>query len=1596
MGGTNAHVVLEQAPDLGATAEAEVSMWVLPLSAKTATGLRALGEQWLDLLHKPAPPALADLCWTASQRRTHYPTRVAVVARNHAEAAARLRPALNCLVERSHDTRPKIGFVYSGQGPQWWGMGRELFAREPAFAAALRACDEAIRATAGWSVIEEMQRDEATSRLGETEIAQPSLFALQTALTALWRSWGVCPDAVTGHSIGEIAAMLAAGALTLDEAARVVTLRGKIMQAATGGGRMASASIAECEASALVEAFDGRLNVAAINAPRSIVLSGEHAALEAALARLGEGGVAARKLPVDYAFHSSQMTALAKRFARELGRLDWRTPKIGIFSTLTGARVPEMGFDAADVARAIRAPVRFADAIEAMAQDGVDAFVEVGPHPVLGSAIAETLDAQPPRVLAASLRRGRDEGETMREACAQLYAAGVDPEWSAVQAGEGSVVSLPAYPWQRRRCWLRNTPKSAVRTPTNWLGEPSQVPGRNEWLFKLEPKAAEWLADHVIFGRPIVPGAAMMQTMAEAARLAYGRERTLTDFEIKAPLPAPAEGIETRWQILIGEDATGAQSVSLHAGERQDAHSAFSWRTIAQAAIGDAPQTPCLEGSAGAQADVGEAYARFEALGASFGPSFRLLSEVSLGDGAASAWAELPQTLDGLPAAVIDAGIQLVGILDGQEALCLPLAVDHFWIAPGMPRRVLLKAKLTARSERTIGADVVFESEDGVAVGALNGLRLAIATADAFTPAAVDVYAVTWERIALGAEAGVRRWAILGQGWAGLGLKAEANLIEIPSLDVLPADASLLVAAKQGFDATALAALINAIPDSTPRTLAIVTRGAVSTQLREHADVDTSALWGLASVAALERPDLSLRLLDLDPGEAIGGAAVAEFLGRSAEPRLARREGVYLAPRLHKSASQRLDNPHQLTLQGLGLDALTLRPITPREPDAGEVRIRVSAAGINFRDTLIALGMYEGASAPLGAECAGVVEAVGPGVKGFVQGDRVFGMMPACHATHAVARADMITKTPAALSDAEAASLPVAFVTADVGLHLLASMKRGDRVLIHAATGGVGLAAIALAKRAGAEVHATAGSPEKRDMLRSLGVVHIYNSRSTAFAEEILAATGGAGVHIALNSLTGLFVGATLKALAPRGVLLEMGKREIWSPDEVAAERPDVTYHVFNSGERAYADASIWTRFVADILPAIVSGDIARPPVRKWTLARAEDAFRWMAQARHVGKLVLLPSGRVAPVTEARYLVTGGLSGLGLFAAEWLAERGVRHLLLVGRSAPGVAAAQRLEALRAKGIDVHVASADIADADAMRTLIAAHGAPPLRGIVHAAGVAPDAPLHATTDSKIATARHGKVEGAKVLRALTKDLDLDFFVLYSAAGVMLGAPGQAAYAAANAELDALAAQWRSEGVRAFSVAWGAWAEAGMFAAMPARAQAAWAVRGLSTFGPSQAFPALDRLMDQDLAYGLIANVNWARFFTNAPAGLALEPFEAFAPQAAPALKTQIELSDPAKLKCLPQAARRQALERLITERVRELMGLSGGEVVARETPLRSAGLELADGRRVAQCAGAGGRRPVAGDAGVRLPNHRRDRREADGALGPWRTGERRAS
>jgi acyl transferase domain-containing protein len=453
VGGTNAHVILEEAPRLPEGEAAPEVSRILPLSAHRPEALRALAESWVRFLGETPAPAAA-LCYTAAERRSHHEHRLAVVGTSKEDLRARLGEALadGKGLGRRAAAPPRVGFVFSGQGPQWYAMGRELLASEPIFRDVLTECDALLRPLSGWSLLEELGAAEDRSRLAETEVAQPALFGLQVALAALWKSWGIAPDGVVGHSVGEIAALHVAGALPLPDAVRVIWHRGHIMQQATGLGRMAQVSLTAEEAAEIVRPFGERLSVGAMNGPRSVVLSGEEAALAQALAAVTARGGSHRMLPVQYAFHSAQMAPFERRLAVELADLAPAAPALAMYSTVTGGLATGQRFDGAYFGRGVSQPVRFAQAIDAMGADAYDVFLEIGPHPALSASITECLDARGhAAAVLASLRRSRPERETLLQACAGLYAAGASPAWEVFQQTPGTPVPLPAYPWQRKR-----------------------------------------------------------------------------------------------------------------------------------------------------------------------------------------------------------------------------------------------------------------------------------------------------------------------------------------------------------------------------------------------------------------------------------------------------------------------------------------------------------------------------------------------------------------------------------------------------------------------------------------------------------------------------------------------------------------------------------------------------------------------------------------------------------------------------------------------------------------------------------------------------------------------------------------------------------------------------------------------------------------------------------------------------------------------------------------------------------------------------------------------------------------------------------------
>ena len=592
VGGTNSNVIVEEAPKLSPvatdTAVAD-GCHLLPLSAQSAAALEALVKSWIGFLAE-TPATIDDLCHTAGLRRTHYDFRVAVTGHSRDELHTRLEafskdastPARAAAAQRI----PSIGFVFCGQGAQWFAMGRELLANEAHFREVVASCDELLRPLARWSLLEELSLTEERSRLAETEIAQPAIFAIQVALAALWKAWGVTPDCVIGHSVGEIAALHVAGALDLPEAIRIVFHRAKIMQRATGNGRMAAVSLSESEAADIVAPFGSRLGIGAINGPRSVVLSGEGGAIDEVLATLQRRDVGYRMLPVNYAFHSAQMEKLKDEFVARLGRVGAADPLIPFISTVTGRHAITRP-NAEYFGSSMREPVRFAAAAREMLQD-INLIVEIGPHPVLGAAIADCAIPQhsAPLVLA-SLRRGRPERETMLQACAGVYKAGRDINWKNVQL-PGQIVDLPSYPWQRRRHWVpvrQGRAVNTVRIDHPLLGERTEVAGREAFLYQADSASTPaWLADHRIGDRVLAPAAAVMEAFSAAGVHFLGTPVEIVGFAMHRPLALPENGeIPIRWQVIVEKTESGEVELQWHASQTDTTSGPARWQSIANA-----------------------------------------------------------------------------------------------------------------------------------------------------------------------------------------------------------------------------------------------------------------------------------------------------------------------------------------------------------------------------------------------------------------------------------------------------------------------------------------------------------------------------------------------------------------------------------------------------------------------------------------------------------------------------------------------------------------------------------------------------------------------------------------------------------------------------------------------------------------------------------------------------------------------------------------------------------------------------------------------------------------------------------------------------
>ncbi|WP_265593233.1 type I polyketide synthase [Verrucomicrobium sp. BvORR034] len=557
-GGANAHVIVSEAParpQPDGPVMADGRSWPLVLSARSEEALRgnaARVADWLEARSNAngSTPLLPDLTYTLGARRNHHQYRMTLVPQTMPEAIEELRayaagspgPKVQASFTPRPEQAPKVGFVMSGQGPQWWGMGRELMKHEPVFRATMERCAEAMKPWARFSLLEELARTEETSQVARTEVGQPAIFAMQVSLAALWQSWGVNPAAVVGHSVGEVAAACVAGIFSIEDGARIIVQRARFMEdCARGEGTMLAVGLSEEEARAVIARHDRTVSIAAFNGPRSLTMAGPRVSLEAIQSELEGQGVFARLVKVDHPFHHALMQPAADALVAAISEMKPLAETVPFFSTVTGERCSGESCDAAHWGRGIRQPVLFAPAVNALADHGVDVWLEISAHPALAHSIQECLTARGVKApVLSSIRRER-EHDTMLETVTNLHRNAVEADFSAITPSRRQL-ALPAYAWDRSRWWSESPDWKEGRLGKGGRGLlDTRLPRATPtWSARLDSRHMAFLKDHKVESHVIFPAAGFVELVLEAGvQLFEGRPFAVEDFEIRKPLILP-------------------------------------------------------------------------------------------------------------------------------------------------------------------------------------------------------------------------------------------------------------------------------------------------------------------------------------------------------------------------------------------------------------------------------------------------------------------------------------------------------------------------------------------------------------------------------------------------------------------------------------------------------------------------------------------------------------------------------------------------------------------------------------------------------------------------------------------------------------------------------------------------------------------------------------------------------------------------------------------------------------------------------------------------------------------------------------------------
>ncbi|ABL04449.1 sulfolipid-1 biosynthesis phthioceranic/hydroxyphthioceranic acid synthase [Mycobacterium ulcerans] len=1519
MSGTNVHAILEEPPtpaparDQASAEPGMASPLLFALSSTSADGLRQTARELAEWVGSRADSAdsteAVDLAYTLARRRAHRPVRTAVVAASLPELVEGLQEvAEGDLVYEAAVGRGDRGpvWVFSGQGSQWAAMGADLLANEPVFAATVAAVEPIIAHESGFSVTEAMTAPEKVTGIDKV---QPTLFAMQVALAAtMEKTYGVRPGAVIGHSLGEAAAAVVAGSLSLEDGARVISRRSKLMLRISGAGAMASVELpAKQVNSELMARGIDDVAVAVVASPQSTVVGGATDTVRDLVARWEQREVMAREVAVDVASHSPQVDPILEDLATALADIVPSDPKVPYYSATLFDPRERPTCDAAYWVDNLRNTVQFAAAVQAALEDGFRVFAELSPHPLLTHAVdqnARSLDMS--AAVLAGMRREQPLPHGLRGLLTDVHSAGAAVDFSVLYPA-GRLVNAPPPAWTHRRFFVDGEGQDSKAqgacsvTVHPLLGAHvrlSEQPERHVWQTDVGTDTLSWLSDHQVRNVAALPGAAYCEMALAAAGEVFGEAFEVRDLAFEQMLLLDEE---TPIDAVASLDSPGAANfvVQTHVDGETTRHATAALRASDDESVPPAYDIAALLAAHPVSVNGAELREAFVERGIQHGPAFSGLAIARTAEtegGTVLAEVALPASIRfqqgayGVHPALLDACFQSVaaGVKStGGGGLLLPLGVRSLR-AYGPTRNAQYCYTRVTKADANGGeADLELLDEQGCVLLAVRGLRLGTGTSESGErdrvlserlltlewqqrqlPEVLDEETGSWLLISAsdgedlmattladalksqGAECASMVWSAqddLAGGIEKLGaqLRARTNKGVVIVCGPRSGDAdeqSLLQGREQVRHLVRITRGLAELEGELPR-LFVVTRQAQRVRPEDEINLEQAGLRGLLRVIGSEHPLLQTTQVDVDESTQAEQLA-QQLLGGSEEDETAWRGGEWYVARLfpgplsaderqttvvdHERDNMRLQIRTPGDLQTLELAACDRVP-----PGPGQIEVAVTMSSINFADVLIAFGRYpslEGRLPETGTDFVGVVTAVGEGVTDHQVGDRVGGFSKdGCWRSYLTCDANLAVTLPAGLSDEHAAASSTAHATAWYGLNDLAGIKAGDRVLIHSATGGVGQAAIAIARAAGAQIFATAGNAERRQLVNDMGIEHVYDSRSIEFADQIRRDTNGYGVDIVLNSLTGAAQRAGLELLAFGGRFVEIGKADVYGNTRMGLYpfRRGLTFYYVDLGLMSVIQPERVRELLSTVYNLTAEGVLSAPECTHYPLAEAAEAIRTMSNAAHTGKLLLdMPrSGRRGVVVppeqvevfrgDGSYIITGGLGGLGLFFASKMAAAGCGRIVLTARSQPNPKSRQAIERLRANGADIVVECGNIAEPETADRLVSAATATglPLRGVLHAAAVVEDATLSNITDELIDRDWSPKVYGSWNLHRASTGQPLDWFCLFSSGAALMGSPGQGAYAAANSWVDAFAHWRRAQGLPVCAIGWGAWGEVG---------------------------------------------------------------------------------------------------------------------------------------------------------------------------------------